>query len=223
MVYCSLYYPRSKHLCGRSSREEPTSRRLVLTRIIDIGSQSPPFSRAFFSPAFKKYFSTFRMAALRLSPLRLASKSTSTSVTAKRAAFHQTRALSSPPSSHRIGLCSSSSLLKSELIAGSSPLHHSSSPMSNYSSASATARLSTIARHLKSSSDLPLNTPYSSAQRAIQAPAGPQQSLDGSSFSTKTPTKPQNPMSSQAPHAAVLIPGPIEYDDAVLQSMSHYR
>ncbi|KAI6830581.1 PLP-dependent transferase [Hortaea werneckii] len=33
--------------------------------------------------------------------------------------------------------------------------------------------------------------------------------------------KPAN-MSSQAPHPALLIPGPIEFDDAVLQSMSHY-
>lgn len=30
-------------------------------------------------------------------------------------------------------------------------------------------------------------------------------------------------MSSQANHPALLIPGPIEFDDAVLQSMSHYR
>ncbi|KAJ3474893.1 hypothetical protein NLG97_g9649 [Lecanicillium saksenae] len=29
-------------------------------------------------------------------------------------------------------------------------------------------------------------------------------------------------MSSQAPHPTLLIPGPIEFDDAVLQSMSHY-
>ncbi|KKA18650.1 Serine--pyruvate transaminase [Rasamsonia emersonii CBS 393.64] len=29
-------------------------------------------------------------------------------------------------------------------------------------------------------------------------------------------------MSSQAPHNTLLIPGPIEFDDAVLQSMSHY-
>lgn len=29
-------------------------------------------------------------------------------------------------------------------------------------------------------------------------------------------------MSSQPPHAALLIPGPIEFDDAVLQSMGHY-
>ncbi|PLB35882.1 alanine--glyoxylate transaminase [Aspergillus candidus] len=29
-------------------------------------------------------------------------------------------------------------------------------------------------------------------------------------------------MSAQAPHSTLLIPGPIEFDDAVLQSMSHY-
>lgn len=162
-------------------------------------------------------------ALLHLSSSRFASSSIAISPIAKRSAIKQTRALSSLPSSHQIGLSSSLSPLKPELTARSSPHRPSSSPMSNYSSATATARLSTIARHLKPSSDLPLNTPYSAAQRANQAPAGPQQSLDGSSFSTKTPSKPQNPMSSQAPHAAVLIPGPIEYDDAVLQSMSHYR
>lgn len=30
-------------------------------------------------------------------------------------------------------------------------------------------------------------------------------------------------MSNQAEHPALMIPGPIEFDDAVLQSMSHYR
>lgn len=30
-------------------------------------------------------------------------------------------------------------------------------------------------------------------------------------------------MSNQEPHPALLIPGPIEFDDAVLQAMSHYR
>lgn len=30
-------------------------------------------------------------------------------------------------------------------------------------------------------------------------------------------------MSTQASHPALLIPGPIEFDDAVLQSMSHFR
>lgn len=91
------------------------------------------------------------------------------------------------------------------------------------SSTSAKSRLSLISRHLQPASSIPLNTPYSAAERATQAPAGPKQSIDGSSFSTQTPARTQTPMSSQAPHATVLIPGPIEYDDAVLQSMSHYR
>jgi len=30
-------------------------------------------------------------------------------------------------------------------------------------------------------------------------------------------------MSSQPPHASLMIPGPIEFDDAVLQAMSHFR
>ena len=29
-------------------------------------------------------------------------------------------------------------------------------------------------------------------------------------------------MSTQAPHPTLLIPGPIEFDDAVLHSMGHY-
>lgn len=40
----------------------------------------------------------------------------------------------------------------------------------------------------------------------------------------ETPPQPPKKMSSnQAPHPALLIPGPIEFDDAVLNSMSHYR
>jgi hypothetical protein len=33
----------------------------------------------------------------------------------------------------------------------------------------------------------------------------------------------QSTMSTQPEHPALLIPGPIEFDDAVLQSMSHFR
>merc|ERR1712137_255430 len=38
----------------------------------------------------------------------------------------------------------------------------------------------------------------------------------------KLAPEPPKKMSSQPPHAALLIPGPIEFDDAVLNSMSHY-
>jgi alanine-glyoxylate transaminase/serine-glyoxylate transaminase/serine-pyruvate transaminase len=42
---------------------------------------------------------------------------------------------------------------------------------------------------------------------------------------TEPPKNPEPPkkMSNQAAHPALLIPGPIEFDDAVLSSMSHYR
>ena len=43
---------------------------------------------------------------------------------------------------------------------------------------------------------------------------------------TQTEQKPQEPaanMSTQPEHPSVLIPGPVEFDDAVLQSMGHYR
>ncbi|KAK1998546.1 alanine-glyoxylate aminotransferase [Colletotrichum falcatum] len=39
---------------------------------------------------------------------------------------------------------------------------------------------------------------------------------------TSTATRPVSTMSSQPPHPTLLIPGPIEFDDAVLQAMSHY-
>jgi len=35
--------------------------------------------------------------------------------------------------------------------------------------------------------------------------------------------RPSSTMSSQPAHPTLLIPGPIEFDDAVLQSMGHYR
>lgn len=67
-------------------------------------------------------------------------------------------------------------------------------------------RLSLIERHLDVKP--PLNTPYST-DRASRPD-------DDSSDNNSA-------MSSQAPHSTLLIPGPIEFDDAVLQAMSHYR
>lgn len=40
---------------------------------------------------------------------------------------------------------------------------------------------------------------------------------------TLNQTRPFATMSTQPEHPTLLIPGPIEFDDAVLQSMSHYR
>lgn len=56
--------------------------------------------------------------------------------------------------------------------------------------------------------------------------------FSSSSITTTTATTPASrrslhssspAMSSQPEHATLLIPGPIEFDDAVLNSMSHYR
>ncbi|KAK3387071.1 pyridoxal phosphate-dependent transferase [Podospora didyma] len=70
------------------------------------------------------------------------------------------------------------------------------------------ARLSLISRHL--APDYPINTPYA-VERIPDT-------ID-TSLLPKTQTR---KMSTQPPHATLLIPGPIEFDDAVLQSMSHY-
>lgn len=78
--------------------------------------------------------------------------------------------------------------------------------------ASPLARLSVISRHLDPRPSIPINTPYS-IERISST-----QSTQARPFSSDKPK-----MSSQPNHPALLIPGPIEFDDAVLQSMSHYR
>jgi alanine-glyoxylate transaminase/serine-glyoxylate transaminase/serine-pyruvate transaminase len=71
------------------------------------------------------------------------------------------------------------------------------------------ARLSLISRHL--APDYPINTPYT-VERLPRT-------IDTSLLPNILTRK----MSSQPEHPTLLIPGPIEFDDAVLQSMSHYR
>ena len=73
------------------------------------------------------------------------------------------------------------------------------------------ARLSLISRHL--APEYPINTPYT----VERLPSN----ID-TSLLPKIRIQTRN-MSSQPEHATLLIPGPIEFDDAVLQSMSHYR
>ncbi|KAH7159686.1 pyridoxal phosphate-dependent transferase [Dactylonectria estremocensis] len=85
------------------------------------------------------------------------------------------------------------------------------SPSSASSSASAAAsagRISLVSRHLAQATSSSLSSSFST-----QTLSFPQQLRRYSSSST---------MSSQPPHPTLLIPGPIEFDDAVLQSMSHY-
>jgi len=109
-------------------------------------------------------------------------------------------------------------------------------------------RLSLISRHLHDTNSLvPLNTPYS-IERDNKSIGSRNDDLDWEpiqkqiphvpldqkrSFGTKTVSLQEEgkrdhtvaeagKMSNQAPHPALLIPGPIEFDDAVLKSMSHY-
>lgn len=89
-------------------------------------------------------------------------------------------------------------------------------------------RLSLISRHLDQQLPLPdLNTPFSTERNSAQ----PDEFVinptvdrfhDSSSHSQSDSDSTSPTMSSQAPHPTLLIPGPIEFDDAVLQSMSHY-
>lgn len=75
-------------------------------------------------------------------------------------------------------------------------------------------RLSQISRQLAAGEFSSLNSPfayerkYSSRSQFRERIASPTTELK---------------MSSQPDHPTLLIPGPIEFDDAVLQSMSHYR
>lgn len=77
-------------------------------------------------------------------------------------------------------------------------------------------RLAGIAGHLNASSAaLPVSLPSSSSYTTTQHRCA---------LHTTTSAQSSSPaMSSQPDHPTLLIPGPIEFDDAVLQSMSHYR
>ncbi len=75
-------------------------------------------------------------------------------------------------------------------------------------------RLSVIAGHL-------LQRLSASSDDSLPNEPSPITQTRSSSSSSQNPKTPS--MSSQPNHPALLIPGPIEFDDAVLQSMSHYR
>jgi alanine-glyoxylate transaminase/serine-glyoxylate transaminase/serine-pyruvate transaminase len=81
------------------------------------------------------------------------------------------------------------------------------------------ARLSLISRHL--TPVLPVNTPYTVERLpdAIDASLSPKTQSRSLSISAEAKMCSQ----PQPPHPTLLIPGPIEFDDAVLQSMSHFR
>ncbi|KAK3490683.1 pyridoxal phosphate-dependent transferase [Neurospora hispaniola] len=79
------------------------------------------------------------------------------------------------------------------------------------------ARLSLISRHL--APDYPLNTPYTVERHPDNIDTSLLPKTQTRALTTDT--TPAN-MSTQPEHPTLLIPGPIEFDDAVLNSMSHY-
>jgi alanine-glyoxylate transaminase/serine-glyoxylate transaminase/serine-pyruvate transaminase len=106
--------------------------------------------------------------------------------------------------------------------------------------ASPKSRLNLLSRHLEPNPNpfLQLNTPFSTERsaseedetgnvkrRAKPTPPKPKPIPQTQTQENKSEPPPAPPvkMSSQPEHPALLIPGPIEFDDAVLQSMSHYR
>ena len=85
-------------------------------------------------------------------------------------------------------------------------------------------RLSLIHRHLHNRPIVEINTPFS-AER-ISQPSEDIPWLPPKRVTPETSSPSQHrsivKMSQQPEHPTLLIPGPIEFDDAVLQSMSHY-
>ena len=96
-------------------------------------------------------------------------------------------------------------------------------PLKSLALAPPRARLSLISRHLEQRPPLEINTPFSTERKA-----GMQDDLEYTPIQrdppkAASPDKQKVNMSGQAEHPALLIPGPIEFDDAVLLSMGHFR
>jgi hypothetical protein len=94
------------------------------------------------------------------------------------------------------------------------------------------ARLDQISKHLDSKPFLELNTPFSTERSARpeddrgnirRAQKPPSQEKKIEQQVKKAIPEPPKKMSNQPQHPALLIPGPIEFDDEVLNSMSHFR
>ena len=96
-------------------------------------------------------------------------------------------------------------------------------PLHSLALAPPRSRISLISRHLEQRPLLDINTPFSTERQA-----GKQDDLEYTPIRRDPPLSapPEDQkvnMSNQAEHPALLIPGPIEFDDAVLQSMGHFR
>ncbi|QRD02081.1 hypothetical protein JI435_050490 [Parastagonospora nodorum SN15] len=109
--------------------------------------------------------------------------------------------------------------------------------MAPTSRTNARSRIDQISKHLDSKPFLELNTPFSTERSSrfedgsgnVKRPKPqpkPQEKKIEPPVVTKAEPEPEPPKkmsrSNQKPHPALLIPGPIEFDDAVLDSMSHY-
>ena len=142
----------------------------------------------------------------------------------------------------RIILSSSSQAIRRSQASRASPLPRPRlaprSPSSTANLAKPRQRLSLIARHLQPRPELALNTPFSTERQSAAhddlpyapltrpppAPASsssPSPSAAASSDGASDPTAAAM-SSSQPPHPTLLIPGPVEFDDAVLHAMGHF-
>ncbi|KAF2239254.1 PLP-dependent transferase [Viridothelium virens] len=84
-----------------------------------------------------------------------------------------------------------------------------------------------IARHLEQRPLLELNTPFSTERQSekgddIDDPLGKPHLRSSEQNESLQSVQKTIKMSNQPPHPALLIPGPVEFDDEVLQSMGHY-
>ena len=87
--------------------------------------------------------------------------------------------------------------------------------LASSSSSRARPRLSLIERHLDRRPLIQLNTTLTPERLGRSDSSSDNQQATSEQSSAA--------MSAQPPHATLLIPGPIEFEDAVLQAMSHYR
>lgn len=172
----------------------------------------PNIGNSFRLVSFSNYSATGNSIVQVVKPAaaRIASKSLLSSRTRKR---HLHWSVSSLPHHHRSRVPSSSLSMPSR---------------SPPSATTANSRLSLIQRHLKATPFLELNTPYSTERISVtdaefESAKDLPQTTSNQTSHEKSDTQKPSEMSSQAPHPTVLIPGPIEYDDAVLQSMAHFR
>jgi alanine-glyoxylate transaminase/serine-glyoxylate transaminase/serine-pyruvate transaminase len=89
----------------------------------------------------------------------------------------------------------------------------------------AVPRLKLLSSHLEPSSEL--NTPFLTERTSIVSTEinslPPQARFFTSARRLSTETEKAARMSNQEPHPTLLIPGPIEFDDGVLNAMSHFR